>query len=201
MYPEKLTKTTKKNKSGRFLWQYRCCCGNLFLSPTWEVNKGKTRSCGCIKKQHLKSLSTHNLSKSSTYFCWQSMKQRCYNPNTPNYSNYGGRGITVCDRWKNSFENFLCDMGERPEGMEIDRINNNGDYQLDNCRWVSKETNNRNRRSTVIIEYQGVEYTQAELCRKFNISPDTFRYRIKRGKTVEEALFKGKYKGNQHTSN
>ena len=89
---------------------------------------------------------THNRTNTKEYRAWSSMKSRCSNPNVASYPNYGGRGITVCDRWLNSFENFFEDMGEAPEGFELDRIDVNGNYTPDNCRWVDESTQAKNRR-------------------------------------------------------
>ena len=95
-----------------------------------------------------KGNSKHNHSYSPVYNSYNNMKQRVLNPNNPSYKDYGGRGITICDRWLKSFENFLLDMGERPDGTSLDRIDNDGDYEPSNCRWADKQTQNENKRTT-----------------------------------------------------
>jgi len=103
---------------------------------------------GSVKK--IGNRTTHGLRQHPLYKTWCNMKQRCNNPNQPKYKNWGGRGIKVCDRWLNSFENFIQDMGERPQGTSIDRINVNGNYEPNNCRWATiKEQNNNKRKNTI----------------------------------------------------
>lgn len=130
----------------------KCDCGNHTIVSLRNLRRGITKSCGCyniesLKKNKTKHSHTINKIMSSEYISWCSMKQRCYNPNRKNYKNYGGRGITICDEWLNSFENFYKDMGKRPEGTTIDRINPNGNYEPSNCRWSTKKEQNMNRRN------------------------------------------------------
>ncbi|WP_327421881.1 hypothetical protein OG763_15195 [Streptomyces sp. NBC_01230] len=109
---------------------------------------GKTASCGCLRREVTTQRSTtHGYSYSSEYRTWGDMVARCTNPNHKRWADYGGRGITVCDRWKN-FANFLADMGERPVGRELDRIDNNRGYEPDNCRWTDRSTQQKNRPSS-----------------------------------------------------
>lgn len=103
-----------------------------------------------ILPRHVNFKHGHGNPSSRIYNCWCNLKQRCYNPNTVDYKNYGARGIKVCDRWLNSFENFLEDMGEYQEGKTIDRIDNDGDYESGNCRWAAREEQNSNRRTVII---------------------------------------------------
>ena len=118
---------------------------------------------------------------SPTYLSWQRMKGRCLNPNDVAYARYGGRGITVCARWLHSFENFLADMGERPDGLQLDRITNDGNYEPSNCRWVTKRDNARNRSSNVRVTVDGVTRTAVEWAEINGIKPATVLCRLSSG--------------------
>lgn len=130
------------------------------------------------------------------YATWTQMKARCYNPNATGYDNYGGRGITVCEEWLNSYETFANDMGERPKGCTLDRIDNNKNYCKENCKWSTAIEQASNRRNSQPIEYNGNVYkTHSELARKLNINKDVLNMRLKRGMTLEEAINKPVDKG------
>lgn len=124
-----------------YYWNCTCKCGNSVTVSGSRLRTGKTRSCGCIVK------SQNGLSTTGTYRSWRSMIQRCYDKSVWHYKNYGGRGISVCDRWRNSFLNFLNDMGLRPKNKTLDRIDNSRNYELDNCKWSTPSEQARNRRS------------------------------------------------------
>lgn len=129
----------------------QCECGNIKNIRFTHLRNGSIKSCGCKKSLMIKnSKTTHDKSKSSEWGIWNGMKQRCSNPNADNYSYYGGRGIKVCDRWFNSFENFLDDIGQRPSMKHsIDRINNDGNYEPSNCRWATKSEQRKNQRHDI----------------------------------------------------
>lgn len=131
-------------------WFCRCDCGNLTSVPTDRLNSGKTRSCGCLRIEALiVRNTTHNICGFPEYAVWASMKDRCYNPHNRSFSNYGGRGISVCAEWRNDFAAFVRDMGRRPlPDLTIERLDVNGSYCPSNCVWESRIVQNRNRRSS-----------------------------------------------------
>lgn len=135
-----------RNKHKKKLYKCYCTrCGNEKIMIGTEVKNGYSKSCGCLNKvSHSKK---HGMTGTLIYNKWKGMKQRCYNSNYDFYSAYGGRGIKVCDEWKDDFMQFYKDMGDVPfEGAELDRINNDDDYKPSNCRWVSHKENANNRR-------------------------------------------------------
>lgn len=125
--------------------------------------------------------------RSPTYKIWVSMRERCRNPKLKGFKNYGGRGITVCERWK-SFANFLADMGEKPAGLSLDRINNNGNYEPGNCRWADRETQSRNRRNNRRLTFDGREMTFGEWEKEKGLTHGTINDRLSRNWTVEQAI-------------
>ena len=134
------------NKHGAALWNCVCDCGNECVKIGFQLTSGKTKSCGCLRGT---GAIVHGHAsagrKSPTYSSWRSMIGRCYNRAYDSYEFYGGKGVVVCDEWKGCFEAFLRDMGERPAGTTIDRLDSSGDYEPSNCRWATAEQQAHNR--------------------------------------------------------
>jgi AraC-like DNA-binding protein len=171
-----------KTDTGVNKWVCRCICGNEHSVQTNKLITGQVKSCGCLFKEKIKKGmgKTHGMGSTAEYGAWSKMKHRCYNKNTHNYNNYGGRGIIVCDRWLNSFENFLEDMGTRPANKHsIDRIDVNGNYELSNCRWATPTEQANNTTKNVYINYKGERLTLSQWSKVLNISPSTISQRIK----------------------
>lgn len=170
----RLLVTSFSHKKGRtYYYNCLCDCGNQLVKTAaylFNPNKNPHQSCGCWHKEiNIQNASSHKLSKTPTYKSWCEMKARCYNKNNASYFRYGGRGIKVCDRWLNSFENFYADMGEKPEKMSLDRIDNNGNYSPENCRWADVKTQCNNRRSNLLFTYKGETKTLKQWCEEYNM--------------------------------
>lgn len=152
------------------IWEAVCDCGNVTSTKSAYLVSGETKSCGCLKRELAvamgSSSKTHGHARdgarSSTYAIWSTMKARCMNPASADFQRYGGRGITVCARWAESFENFLQDMGERPEGKSLDRIDGNGNYEPSNCRWATNKEQARNHSLNRIVTVDGESKCVAE---------------------------------------
>lgn len=178
-----------QDKGGNWLWRCVCDCGSITTVKYTSLATGRSKSCGCLAKEiSSTSAITHGMTGTPTYYSWVSMKVRCLNSNAPNYSNYGGRGIKVCERWL-SFENFIEDMGQRPKGTSLDRIDNDGDYTPDNCRWANSEVQHRNTRANVNLTYKGRTQCLAAWADEVGIRRNTLQKRIASGWSVGAALF------------
>jgi len=178
--------TIKKNigkKGNSYLWQCQCDCGTLVQYTSGQLSRVKT--CGCKI-----TITTHGQTDTPEYYAWVSMRQRCgYLKKGSGRKNYEGRGITVCDRWVNSFENFLADMGKRPsQKHSIDRIDNNGNYCPENCQWRTKKRQSNNRQDTLYYEYQGQTKALADWCRELGLNRHTIWGRLARGLSFKEAV-------------
>ncbi len=179
----KLTYIEESYKKGGSLYaKYLCECGNYTITRKSRVKNLKTRSCGCLRK----TINTkHGMSKTSEYSIWENMKSRCYNKKTRSYSDYGKRGIVVCLRWIDSFENFFNDMGKKPAGKyTLDRIDNNKNYSPDNCKWSLLLDQANNKRSTIRVTIDGKTRSLKQWCDVYNLKYKTVYARYKRGVDV-----------------
>lgn len=165
-------------KRKRRYWLCQCDCGQEHVAFTTLLVSGGVRSCGCLGQDNRRqncnkgrgANATHRMSTHLMYKRWRSLRNRCEQKNNPAYRWYGAKGIVVCERWK-SFENFYADMGDPPTpAHQIDRINNNGNYEPNNCRWVTALENMHNTRANVIVEVNGMKMCWSEACRKINVS-------------------------------
>lgn len=187
--------------NGHLQWICKCDCGNTVIVPGVHLVTGNTKSCGCRKietsRQNGSNNKTHGMTGTSEYKAWQSLRDRCYNVDSQQYNNYGARGIRVCNRWLNSFENFYADMGPKPSSIHsIDRMNNNGDYEPENCYWATPTQQSNNKRTNCFHELNGEMLTVAQIAKKENIPVATLVSRLNRDNlSIEEAINK---KANKH---
>lgn len=193
----KLTVLSRHECNDKFnkpLWVCKCECGNIAIVGGNRLKSGNTKSCGCLipitSREQGKRNAKHGMKGSRIYEIWHGIKARCYNPNNKDFKNYGARGITVCTQWENDFEAFYnwAAMHGYAEGLTIDRIDNDGNYEPSNCRWVSTREQNRNKRNIVWLEYNGATKTLSEWSRETGISVSVISNRLKRGWSIEDAL-------------
>lgn len=171
------------------LWTLQCDCGAVIRTTGTHLRKGRVKSCGCLNNEATAARSrTHGKRRTPTYNVWATMRARCDNPKSIGFLNYGGRGIRVCGRW-HDFANFLADMGERPgKGYSIDRKDNNGDYCPENCQWATRIEQGRNRRSNVLLTFNGKTMTVADWSRETGIRQQVIRRRLNLGWSHEDTL-------------
>lgn len=182
-----------KNKHGHILWLCRCDCGQEKIIRGGHLRDNKIKSCGCLNAELSSRRNTsHGCSLTPIYHIWRSMNDRCNNPNDRGYHKYGERRIKVCWRWSNKnptgFENFYEDVDNPPEGLTLDRINNNGNYEPGNWRWATPKEQSRNTRRNHLLPINGKEKCLAECSEIIGIKSATIRSRIKRGWPKEKAL-------------
>lgn len=168
-------------------WWCRCDCGTKKRVAARSLVSGRSKSCGCSKRGG-SSGRKHGMSRSPTYFAWQGMKERCYNPRSKRYYDYGGRGIKVCDPWRHSFEAFLADMRPKPEGMTLDRIDTNGNYEPSNCRWATALQQGQNTRRNHLITIGGTTLILTEWARRMGLKQESIRNRLRRGWSEVDAV-------------
>lgn len=182
--------TRTGSKGARSQWLCRCSCGVEKTIAGDALRKGNTQSCGCVlRAKNRKRLTTHGKARTPEYDVWHVMKCRCLLPNYPGFKSYGARGVTVCKRWLDSFENFIADMGPRPSNKHsIDRIDSNGNYEPSNCRWATRSEQQRNRRDNHRLTFNGETLCLVEWAERYGLQALTLYYRIKKGWPVSEAI-------------
>ena len=166
------------------MWQCVCSCGNVSVVGGNTLKNGTSTKCRtCQNKSYVR----HGMEGTSIYNIWAGMKQRCNNVKDKRYADYGARGIKVCEEW-NSFENFYRDMGDKPEGKSLGRIDNEKGYCKENCQWETPKQQMRNRRNTTYIEWNGKMYALTEFCELNNLNKSTAKKRFARGLTAEQMI-------------
>lgn len=182
--------TGRKDKHRRY-WMCACECGKWVSVTTADLRSGNTKSCGCWRSDESKErMTTHGDSKSKLYAVWNMMMSRCYNPKTERYPRYGGRGISVCDEWNHNypaFRDWALSHGYQ-DGLTIDRIDVDGNYSPENCRWITNAEQMKNMSTNRYLSHNGETHTLSDWARKVGITPATLHKRLKRGWSLEKAL-------------
>lgn len=178
-------KSRAENKGyGLTAWNCVCECGTEKAVLSMSLRNGNSRSCGCLQRQ---AATSHGMRGSRVYNTWAQMKARCLNPRSRFFADYGGRGITVCDRWM-SFEGFYADMGDQPKGKSLDRIDNSKGYSPENCRWATMLQQGRNKRNNRNLKFRGETRPVSEWAELMGIKKETVISRLNLGWSVEDAL-------------
>lgn len=207
--PNRIT-ISRGDKFNRLTFQYECAvkqnrrrglftceCGKEIETTIWDVKHGHTKSCGCYHTEVIRQAKTHGEASlrngySREYVAWKAMKERCYSRSNVSYPNYGGRGIRVCQRWLNSFANFLADLGRKPtKSHSLDRINNNGNYTPKNCKWSTRSEQRRNSRCTLTyVEHDGKRLLITDWSKVSGVPEESISSRLRNGWPVQDAIFK-----------
>ena len=177
------------------LFECICDCGNIKNIDSKNLKKGTTKSCGCLSKENsiqqgLKNSKTHGKTNTKLYHKWIDIKNRCYNKNDTSYKHYGGRGIVVCNEWKNDFQTFYdwAMANGYSDNLTIDRIDNSLGYSPENCRWATRKEQANNRRSNKLLKYNGKTQNLTQWANELCINYDVLRNRLKRGWSIEKTL-------------
>lgn len=186
---------TDKKRGNLTFWKCQCDCGNISIVQTGHLTNGHTQSCGCLQKERArKAHTTHGKANERITKIWYGIRKRCYNPNSIYYSNYGGRGISMCDEWRSDFQSFYewAMSHGYEEHLTIDRIDVNGNYCPENCRWITNEEQQNNRRTSHLLTYNGETHSMKDWAQLIGIKYSTLRGRINVYKwDVEKALTTG----------
>ena len=194
--------TEKRTPGGKRLWECNCDCGDAAYVPSSDLNSGHTTSCGCNVAIHMKRVITDRIARgdniqhghaprsgfSATYKVWRNMINRCELPSDKYYPLYGGRGIKICQRWRESFENFLADMGEVPKGLTIEREQRDGHYEPGNCRWATRKAQANNRRTNRLLTHDGLTLTAVQWAERLGLSAVLIYNRLSLGWSDSDVL-------------
>ncbi len=184
------------SKGGLSQWVVRCECGTELIAAASKMHRGDKLSCGCLQRDMVrKHGAASGGQRSPEYSVWAKMRRRCSSKTDDRYADYGGRGIVVCARWQDSFENFYEDMGPRPNGTQLDRIDNDGNYEPGNCRWATRKVQQNNMRANRVLEFDGKRKTMSEWAGHIGVPYSLIQSRIQRGWPVGEALTSPNRKG------
>lgn len=189
------TKFLNSEGAPRYGWLCECSCGQQIVVSGADLRKAHTRSCGCLQRELVSQRATKHGEtrgglplRTKEYRTWKSIKHRCYNPRDKAYRHYGGRGISMSEAWRKDFSLFLADMGRCPEGMSIDRIDSNGNYEKSNCRWVDWKTQCRNKRNTRRITINGTTLSIYDWADRVGLKGQALAQRISEGWSPERAI-------------
>ena len=177
--------------TGRATWHCRCACGGEKIAKAHELKRGNTASCGCLAQEQRQAAAQsrcHDYSRANwpcEYRSWESMLARCTDSRNPGYANYGGRGITVCDRWMASFRSFAEDMGPAPSGGSIERTDNNQGYSPENCRWATRKEQANNRRTNRLLTWQGKTQTVSQWAEELGLVRQRIYHQLRAGIAIE----------------
>lgn len=193
----KLKVLSISHKKRSSYWCCKCDCGSQVIIREWCLLNGTRTTCGCVgHKTNLKH-GQSGRTRTKEYYTWCSMVGRCQNPNLPMYKRYGGRGITVCERWRNSYETFLSDLGKAPSKKHsIERINNDGNYEPGNCKWATNDEQQRNRQGVILVTHNNLTLPLSDWCNRLKLNRSTVRKYLNNGKTFPDII--NSYKTRPH---
>jgi len=173
----------------RVRWLCQCDCGNEKVVTGHALSRAETTSCGCLRKEMTGAKKrTHGMTRTPTYRSWRAAKERCHNPNSSNYPSYGGAGIEMCRRWRDSFETFLADIGERPAGATLDRLDQCKGYEPGNVQWATSVEQSVNRGTTRLYRWRGGWMTTREIAEAEDLSFNSLRKVVGRHRTIQDAV-------------
>lgn len=187
----RLTVLGRKQNDKKNIWYCQCDCGNTAFVYKHDILTGKTKSCGCLRREVTAAKrKKHKMSHSRLYRIWNAMKERCLCETNPNYGNYGGRGISVCSKWEDNFQAFYdwAMSNGYNDNLTLDRVDVNGNYEPSNCRWSTRKEQNFNKRNNRLLTYNGKTQTLQQWSDEIGMEYTTILYRIEHGWTIEAAL-------------